>query len=35
MILDGKEDITIAARPTNLPRGVGGFKPIAISPLLV
>ncbi|MDE8601762.1 HTH-type transcriptional activator IlvY [Marinomonas sp. RSW2] len=32
-ILDGKEDITIAARPTNLPRGVV-FKPIAISPLL-
>ncbi|GAA0224948.1 LysR family transcriptional regulator [Marinomonas primoryensis] len=32
-ILDGKEDITIAARPTNLPRGVA-FKPIAISPLL-
>jgi LysR family positive regulator for ilvC len=32
-ILDGKEDITIAARPTNLPRSVV-FKPIAISPLL-
>ncbi|MBR7889161.1 HTH-type transcriptional activator IlvY [Marinomonas sp. A79] len=32
-ILDGKEDITIAARPLNLPRGVA-FKQIAISPLL-
>ena len=32
-ILDGKEDITIAARPASLPRGVV-FKPIAISPLL-
>ncbi|QUX97305.1 HTH-type transcriptional activator IlvY [Marinomonas sp. CT5] len=32
-ILDGKEDITIAARPSHLPRGLE-FKPIAISPLL-
>ena len=32
-ILDGKEDITIAARPANLPRGLV-FNPIAISPLL-
>lgn len=32
-ILDGSEDITIAARPSKLPRGVA-FKPIAISPLL-
>jgi len=32
-VLDGKEDISIAARPANLPRGLA-FKPIAISPLL-
>ncbi|GAA0831350.1 HTH-type transcriptional activator IlvY [Marinomonas arenicola] len=32
-ILDGKEDITIAARPANLPRGLA-FKPLATSPLL-
>ncbi|MBT00562.1 MAG: HTH-type transcriptional activator IlvY [Oceanospirillaceae bacterium] len=32
-ILDGSEDITIAARPLKLPRGLA-FKPIAISPLL-
>lgn len=32
-ILDDKEDISIAARPANLPRGLD-FKPIAISPLL-
>ncbi|TCK09162.1 HTH-type transcriptional activator IlvY [Marinobacterium mangrovicola] len=32
-ILDGSEDITIAARPSKLPRGIA-FKPIAISPLL-
>lgn len=32
-ILDGKEDITIAAKPANLPRGVA-FKPMAVSPLL-
>lgn len=32
-ILDGKEDITIAARPVNLPRNLA-FKHIAISPLL-
>ncbi|MEP3350336.1 MAG: HTH-type transcriptional activator IlvY [Marinomonas sp.] len=32
-ILDGKEDITIAARPAILPRNLA-FKPIAISPLL-
>ncbi|MBU1467396.1 MAG: HTH-type transcriptional activator IlvY [Gammaproteobacteria bacterium] len=32
-VLDGKEDISLAARPTNLPRGLA-FKPIAISPLL-
>lgn len=32
-ILDGKEDITIAARPSKMPRGLA-FNPIAISPLL-
>jgi LysR family positive regulator for ilvC len=32
-IIDGKEDITIAAHPNSLPRGVV-FKPITISPLL-
>lgn len=32
-ILDGSEDITIAARPNKLPRGMA-FKPIATSPLL-
>lgn len=32
-ILDGKEDITIAARPATLPRGLV-FKPITVSPLL-
>ncbi|MEH6491194.1 HTH-type transcriptional activator IlvY [Halopseudomonas sp.] len=32
-VLDGKEDISIAARPASLPRGLA-FKPIAISPLL-
>ncbi|MBT8140757.1 MAG: HTH-type transcriptional activator IlvY [Gammaproteobacteria bacterium] len=32
-IIDGKEDITIAAHPNTLPRGVV-FKPITISPLL-
>ncbi|MCB5161150.1 HTH-type transcriptional activator IlvY [Marinomonas algarum] len=32
-ILDGKEDITIAAHPAKFPRGVA-FKPIAVSPLL-
>ncbi|MBD5769522.1 HTH-type transcriptional activator IlvY [Marinomonas colpomeniae] len=32
-ILDGKEDVTIAARPANLPRNLA-FKPIAMSPLL-
>ncbi|NYT73052.1 HTH-type transcriptional activator IlvY [Halomonas sp. QX-2] len=32
-VLDGKEDLSIAARPANLPRGLA-FKPIATSPLL-
>ncbi|WP_432696258.1 HTH-type transcriptional activator IlvY [Marinobacterium sp. YM272] len=32
-ILDGSEDITIAARPSKLPNGLA-FKPIATSPLL-
>ncbi|SDR99956.1 LysR family transcriptional regulator, positive regulator for ilvC [Halopseudomonas sabulinigri] len=32
-VLDGKEDISIAAQPASLPRGLA-FKPIAISPLL-
>jgi len=32
-ILEGKEDITIAARPSTLPRGLV-FKPITVSPLL-
>ena len=32
-ILDGKEDITIAAKPANLPRGVA-FKPMAVSTIL-
>lgn len=32
-ILDGKEDVTIAARPAKLPRGLA-FNPIAMSPLL-
>ncbi|MEL0612075.1 HTH-type transcriptional activator IlvY [Marinomonas arenicola] len=32
-ILDGTEDITIAARPNKIPRGLT-FKPMAISPLL-
>lgn len=32
-VLDGKEDLSIAAQPANLPRGLA-FKPIATSPLL-
>lgn len=32
-VVDGSEDISIAARPAKLPRGIA-FKPIAISPLL-
>lgn len=32
-VLDGKEDLSIAAKPANLPRGLA-FKPIATSPLL-
>ena len=32
-VLDSKEDISIAARPASLPRGLA-FQPIAISPLL-
>tara|TARA_R110000796_G_scaffold67308_1_gene154313 strand:+ start:3167 stop:4057 length:891 start_codon:yes stop_codon:yes gene_type:complete len=32
-VLGGKEDISIAARPASLPRGLA-FQPIAISPLL-
>lgn len=32
-VLDGKEDLSIAAKPAHLPRGLA-FKPIATSPLL-
>lgn len=32
-IIEGKEEITIAARPTSLPRGLM-FKPVTVSPLL-
>ncbi|MBT2784970.1 MULTISPECIES: HTH-type transcriptional activator IlvY [unclassified Halomonas] len=32
-VLDGKEDLSIAAQPAHLPRGLA-FKPIATSPLL-
>lgn len=32
-VLDGKEDISLAARPDNLPRHLA-FKPIGVSPLL-